>query len=164
MTARKTPVDSFDAFWAQVSSSGTETIRGITVKVPMDVPLALELRIKDLEQSESEDDIRELIALLFGDDVLDRWREAGMGLLEFKTVLAWGMAHATGTKVTFQEAYEAVLAEEAGEGKAPSGQNRAARRKTAKKAAPSPRSASTGGRSKRISAASTASTPRSSRA
>ncbi|MFF3398241.1 hypothetical protein ACFYW6_06980 [Streptomyces sp. NPDC002659] len=163
MTARKT-VDSFDAFWAQVSSTGTETIRGIEVKTPTDVPLALELRIKDLEQSESEDDLRELITLLFGEDILDRWRDAGMGLLEFKTVLAWGMAHATGTKVTFKQAYEAVLAEEAGEGKAPTGQNREARRKTAKKTAASPRSASTGGRSARTSSASTGSARRSSRA
>ncbi|NUK22073.1 hypothetical protein [Streptomyces lunaelactis] len=157
MTARKTPVDSFDAFWAEVSGGATETIRSIEVKVPTDVPLALEMRLKDLQDSESEDDIRELVSILFGGDVLDQWRDAGMGLLEFKTVLAWGMAHATGTKVTFREAYDMVVAEEAGEGKAPSGQNRATRRTAAKKTAASARSASTGGRSNPTSRASTAS-------
>lgn len=160
MTARKAPAPgSYEAFLAEAFGSGTETIRGVTVRVPTDVPLAMEQRMRDLRDSESEDDIRELVAMLFGDDVLDAWRDAGMGLLEFKTVLAWGMAHAAGAGVSFMEAFEAVREAEADEGKAPSGQNRAARR-----AAPKTRSAGTGGRSARTSAASTASGRRSSRA
>lgn len=159
MTARKTAADvgSFDAFWAEVSGGGVETIRGIEVTIPTDVPLALEMRIKDLQESESEDDIRELVALLFGADVLDAWRDAGMGSLEFQTVLAWGMGRASGAALTFREAYDTVTAAADDAGKAP---NRATRRA----AASSKPSAATGGRSKRTSAASTASRRTTSRA
>lgn len=155
MTARKAN-ESWDHFWAEVQGAGTETIRGVEVPIPTDVPLALEQRLKTLESDSSEDGVREMVGLLFGGDVLDRWVENGMGLMEFKTVIAWGMAHATGTKVTFREAYETVLAAEADEGKAP---NRAARR-----AASKPPSGTTGGRSKRTSSASTATARRTSRA
>lgn len=159
MTARKTAQPgSYEAFLAKAFSGGTETIRGVEVRIPTDVPLAMDQRIKDLRDSESEEDIHELVALLFGDDVLGQWIDNGMGAMEFKTVLAWGMAHAAGTEVSFMEAYEIVRAEEAGEGKAPSGQNRQARRAASKS-----RSASTGGRSARTSAASTASRQKSSR-
>lgn len=142
---------SFDAFWAEVSGGATETIRGVVVAVPTDMPIAMEMRITQLQESGSEQDIRELLSLLFGDDVLDEWTEAGMGMRELQTVLTWGIAHASGKPLTFQEAYDALAAaEDAAEGKAP---NRAARR-----AAQSKPSASTGGRSKRTSAVSTAST------
>ncbi|MFF9844611.1 hypothetical protein [Streptomyces sp. NPDC013740] len=154
MTARKH--ESWDDFWTRVTGGGTETIRGVEIQIPTDVPLAMEQRLKALEDSESEDDIREMVGLLFGADVLDRWAENGMGLLEFKTVLAWGMAHAGGAKVTFQEAFDIVLAEEAAEGKAP---NRAARRAVSKRP-----SGGTGGPSKRTSSASTSSARRTSRA
>lgn len=157
--AKKAPADSFDAFWAAQAKSGrTTVIRGVTVPVPADLPLAFELRADELKESEAEQDIRELLSLLFGGDHFDEWRNAGMGLLELKTVLAWGAAQGSGRDVTFAEALEAVTAAE-GEGKAPSGQNRAARR-----AAPKKQSASTGGRSARTSSASTRSAPKSSRA
>lgn len=155
MTARKT--ESWDDFWTRVNGAGTETIRGVEVQVPTDVPLAMEQRLKALEDSESEDDIREMVGLLFGADVLGQWAENGMGLMEFKTVLAWGMAHAGGVEVTFQEAYDIVLAEEAAEGKAPA--NRAQRRAASKKP-----SSGTGGPSRRTSSASTGSARRTSRA
>lgn len=154
MTARK--AESWDAFWGEVQGAGTETIRGVEVPVPTDVPLAMEQRLKALQDDESEDAVREMVALLFGGNVFDSWVANGMGLLEFKTVLAWGMAHASGTKVTFREAYDTVVAAEAGEGKAP---NRAARR-----ASSNARSASTGGPSKRTSSASTGSARTRSRA
>ncbi|MFD4264073.1 hypothetical protein ACFWR9_42325 [Streptomyces sp. NPDC058534] len=149
---RKPAAGSYEAFLAEAFGTGTESIRGIDVRIPTDVPLAMETRLKDLHDSEAEDDLHELVALLFGEDVFSRWIDNGMGVLEFKTVLAWGMAHAAGAGVTFMEAFDLVRAEEASEGKAPSGQNRQARRAAQKK--PSTR---TGGRSARTSAASTAS-------
>ncbi|MFE9645320.1 hypothetical protein ACFYO0_14625 [Streptomyces sp. NPDC006365] len=160
MTARKAPAPgSYEAFLAEAFGGGTETIRGVEVRIPTDVPLAMEQRLNDLRESESEDDLHELVALLFGDDVFGRWIENGMGAMEFKTVLAWGMAHSAGAGVSFMEAFEMVRAEEAGEGKAPSRPNRQARRAASKS-----RSTSTGGRSARTSAASTASRRKSSRA
>lgn len=155
MTARKS--ESWDIFWARVTNAGSETIRGVEVLIPTDVPLAMEHRLKDLEEDTSEEAIHEMVGLLFGPTVLDKWISNGMGLMEFKTVLAWGMAHAAGAKVTFQEAYDIVLAEETAEGKAPA--NRAQRRAASKKP-----SGVTGGPSKRTSNGSTSSARRTSRA
>lgn len=155
MTARTT--EGWDDFWTRVNGAGTETIRDVEIQVPTDVPLAMEQRLKALEDSESEDDIREMVGLLFGADVLGQWRDRGMGLMEFKVVLAWGMAHASGAKVSFQEAYDIVLAEEARGGKAPA--NRAQRRAASKTP-----SGGTGGRSRPTSSGSTGSAPRTSRA
>lgn len=159
--ARKTAAnDSFDAFWAAQAKKGrTTVIRGVTVPIPADLPLAFELRADELQESTAEADIRELLTLLFGTDHFDEWRSKGMGLMELKTVLAWGAAQGSGRDVTFAEALEAVKAGEDGEGKAPSGQNRAARR-----AAPTASSKSTGGRSARTSGASTGSARTGSRA
>lgn len=159
MTARQaTADDSFDAFWAEQSAGRTTVIRGVKVAIPTDLPLAVEMRAKELSESTAEADIRELLSLLFGTDVLDDWRDAGMGLRELQTVLAWATGQAAGKGTTFAEALAAVI-EAAGEGKAPSGQNRAARR-----AAPRKQSASTGGPSKPTSSGSTASTRTRSRA
>lgn len=158
-TAASKKTDSFDAFWAAQAAAGrTTVIRGVTVPVPADLPLAFELRADELKESTAEADIRELLSLLFGADHFDEWKRKGMGLMELKTVLAWGAAQGSGTDVSFAEALEAVKAGEA-EGKAPSGQNRAARR-----SAPKKQSASTGGRSKPTSSASTASARTRSRA
>lgn len=149
MTARKsTPTQSWDEFWAEASGGRTEVIRGVEVTVPTDIPLAMEQRVNDLQASESEEDFAELITLLFGIDALESWREAGMGLLELQTVLAWGIAQANGKELSFGEAFELVK-QQADAGKAP---NRATRRAASRKP-----SASTGGPSKRTSSASTAS-------
>ncbi|MBT2449483.1 hypothetical protein J7F03_20800 [Streptomyces sp. ISL-43] len=152
MTVPKTrqAPDSFDAYWAEVSGARTETIRGITVRVPVDVPMVLEQRMADLQDSEQEEDIAELVAFLFnvGPDTLSTWRQKGMGLTEFQVVLAWGLAHASGSDLTFAQAHELVKKAEA-EGKAQAAApNRAARRAS---------SASTGGRSKPTSGRATAS-------
>ncbi|WKD36501.1 hypothetical protein [Streptomyces xanthophaeus] len=155
MTARKTvssETESFDAFWASVARPTTTIIRGVTVAVPRDMPMLVEQRVEELQDSSSIDDIAELVGMIFGDDCLEKWRDAGMGLLEFQVVLAWGMANARGRETSYQEAFEMVQ-EQAAEGKAPA-PNRAARRS---------RSAGTGGPSKRISSGSTGSARKTSR-
>lgn len=154
--------ETWDAFWAEVSGGRTEVIRGVEVQVPTDMPLAMERRIDELRESEAEEDVAELVALLFGDDVLDAWVDAGMGALEFQTVLTWGMAQAGGQDLTFAQALDLVRTG-GGEGKqvGPKGPNRAARRATG---APAKRSAAGGGRSKPTSRASTSSSRKASRA
>ena len=158
MTARKTArpgEESFDEFWARVSGGATETIRGVTVQVPTDLPLIVDQRVGELQNSSRLEDIQELLGLLFGADVLDQWIQAGMGLREFQVVMTWGLARAGGSELTFQEAYDLVQ-QGAGAGKqlAPTGPNRAARRS---------QSAAGGGRSKRTSSASTATARKTSR-
>ncbi|GGV68807.1 hypothetical protein GCM10010294_24920 [Streptomyces griseoloalbus] len=154
--------ETWDAFWAEVSGGRTEVIRGIEVRVPTDVPMVMEQRIEELRDSEEKEDLAELLALLFGQDVLDQWMANGMGMLELQTVMAWAMAQAGGRDLTFAEALE-VVRSGGGEGKplGPKGPNRAARRATG---APAKRSAAGGGRSKRTTAGSTGSVRRTSRA
>jgi hypothetical protein len=160
--ARKTTGhESWDAFWAEASGGRTTVIRGVEVPVPTDVPLAMEQRIEELQDSESKEDLAELLAMLFGQDVLDQWMDAGMGMLELQTVMAWAMAQAGGRDISFTEALELVRSGEAGKLPGPKGPNRAARRATG---APAKRSAAGGGRSKRTSSVSTGSARRTSRA
>lgn len=160
MTARKTAEHAtWDAFWAEATGGRTEVIRGVEVRVPTDVPLAMEQRIEELSESEAKEDLAELLAMLFGDDVLGVWLENGMGLMELQTVLTWGMAQAGGKDMSFEEALETVRSGGgAGKPLGPKGPNRAARR-----SAPAKRSAAGGGRSKRTTGASTGSARKTSR-
>lgn len=152
MSEQQPDSGAWDAFWDEIRAGGrTETIRGVTVRVPTDIPLAVERRMEELQDSSAMEDVAELVAKIFGADVLDQWIDAGMGMLEFKTVIAWGMAQGTGQDISFRDAYERIRA--ADEGKAPAGANRAARRAASKKP-----SGSSGGRSKPTSSASTRST------
>lgn len=142
---------SWDAFWDEVAAKRrTETIRGVTVTVPADLPLFFPMKLQQAWDSDSEEDFKALVADLFGADTLDAWIEAGMGMQEFQTVLAWGMGQGSGKGTTFAEALEMVRS---GQGKAEPA-NRAERR----------RSAGTGGPSKRTSNASTGSRRKTSRA
>ena len=150
--------ETWDAFWSEVSGGRTEVIRGVEVAVPTDVPMVLEQRIDELRDSDSKEDLAELLALLFGQDVLEQWMDAGMGMLELQTVLTWGMAQAGGRDLSFGEALEIVRSGE-GLGK-PKGPNRATRRATG---APAKRSAAGGGQSKRTTSASTGSARKTSR-
>lgn len=162
VAAETVNTDGWDAFWAEVNttSAPTETIRGVTVPVPSDLPLGFQQRVNELRDSTRDEDVRELVALIFGPGVLDQWIANDMGSREFKVVMAWGMANGGGKTTSFREAYEMVTAAEA-EGKAGSAPspNRAARRAATK----SPSSA-TGSTSRRISSGSTGSARRTSRA
>lgn len=150
MTTRKN--QSWDAFWAEVTPREMVEIRGVKVQIPTDMPLGVERRIQELQDSTALEDVAELVALLFGTDCIEQWREAGMGLMEFQTVLTWGLAHAGGRDLSFAEAYELV---QRGDSEGKVQPNRAARRQ---------RSAATGGRSKPISSGSTGSARTTSRA
>jgi hypothetical protein len=147
--------ESWDDFKRRLSGR-TEEICGVVVPVPTDVPWNFETRLADLQDSSEQKDIEELVAMLFGDDVFDQWVENGMGKVEMMTVLTWGMAQGNGKDITFSQAYDLCTSDDPGKAL---NQNRATRR-----AASKPRSATTGARSKRTSAASTGSARKTSRA
>lgn len=158
---RSTGHETWDAFWAEATGGRTEVIRGVEVQVPTDMPMVMEKRVEELSDSDREEDLAELISLLFGDDVLSAWVEAGMGARELQTVLTWGMAHASGRDLSFAEALDLVR-NGGGEGKqvGPKGPNRATRRAAG---APARQSAAGGGRSKPTSRGSTTSARKTSR-
>ncbi|MER7363571.1 hypothetical protein [Nonomuraea wenchangensis] len=114
----------FDAFWAEQlrkeraehGQQPTEVIRGITVNVPQDLPMRFRAKARAMRDQDGDDAFKELLAALFGVDVLDAWDKAGMGAREFRVILAWAMASGEGTPITWQEAYEAVMSKEDGEG------------------------------------------------
>lgn len=139
---------SWDDFWVEVGAQArTETIRGVRVTVPTDLPLRVVVRAEQLAASTSLDDVRELLVDIFAADVLDAWTDAGMGALELRTVLAWASAHGSGKPITFAEALDVVRGADQGEAPAPVPPNRAARRATSR----------IGGRSKPTSPANTGS-------
>jgi hypothetical protein len=146
----ETETQSWDDFWSEVNAkSTTEVIRGVTVTVPTDLPLGFQQRMTALQYSERDEDVQELVSMIFGPGVLDKWLDTGMGSREFKVILMWGMSNGGGKAISFREAYDMLLVAEA-EGKAFGRPNRAARRAATR----SPSSA-TGGQSKRTSNAST---------
>lgn len=106
----------WDAFWAETlrkereqrGIAPTVTIRGVTVRVPQDLPLSYQAKADRLKDSSSDEAFAELLAELFGADVLDVWRDDGMGLREFRTILAWALSHGRGQPISFREAYELV--------------------------------------------------------
>ncbi|HEY9368941.1 hypothetical protein [Streptomyces sp.] len=149
---------SWEDFKREAFGGRTETICGVTVPVPSDLPMALEEIAGGLSAESTEDEFAEVVALLYGEGVFEQWRAAGMGAVELMTALMWGMAQGSGNDISFMQAYEAVTSDDPGKALGQN-QNRAARR-----AASKPRSATTGGRSKRTSSASTASTRTRSRA
>lgn len=155
--AASADTQGWDAFWSEVNAKGaTETIRGVIVPVPTDLPLGFQQRMNQLKDSTRDEDVQELVTLIFGEGVLDQWVAAEMGTREFQVVLGWGVANGGGKPTTFREAYDMVMTAEA-EGKAP-GPNRATRRAATKKP-----SSATGATSKRTSSASTTSTRTASR-
>ncbi|WP_151480622.1 hypothetical protein [Streptomyces albicerus] len=159
MTARKHPIDdSFDAFWdEQHGGHRTTVVKGVTVVVPNDLPVGFGERYAALSDSSSDEDVAELIAMLFGEEAAEKWlAPPKIGTRQLMTVLLWGMAQASGDDITFAEALERVTKELKGKAQSP---NRAARRAVSKKP-----SASTGGQSRPTSAASTTSARKSSRA
>lgn len=160
-TAETVDTASFDAFWAEVQGKRqSEIIRGVSVPVPDDLPIRFRKRMIELQDSDRDEDVQELVGMIFGEGILDQWIAAGMGGREFKVVMTWGLANGGGKPTSFREAFDIVQNADAQgkEASAPS-PNRAARR-----AATNSRSSATGTTSKRTSSASTASAPRTSRA
>ncbi|WP_113699186.1 hypothetical protein [Nonomuraea lactucae] len=146
--------ESWDDFWAEVqrkeaaerTGPPTQTIRGVEVRVPHDLPLLFERKVDQLKDASDEAAFAELVAELFGVDVLDAWIDAGMTGREFEVVLAWGMANGKGRTMSFREAYELIQKRNNNQGKAPASSTRK-----------SARSGGSGRSSKRTSGASTAS-------
>lgn len=140
-------VESWDAMWAEVRGDRTETIRGVVVRVPTGFTLDLEQRLEELKTASGLGGFIAIATELFGAAACAELREARLDLLQWQVLVAWGMSHARGVPVTFRQAYDEVKARNA---EAPQG----------KASAPTKRSAAgSGGRSRRTSSASTASTP-----
>lgn len=142
---RATETQSHDEFWASIDApEETETILGVTVRVPSPgtVTLRTKTRLERLDLAEVEDE--DLVAALddlYGEGSFQRWYERGMTYQRLAVVMAWGIARAGGSPISWADAYEAVST-----GKAPERmlRERALRAKDGSSGA----SVSTGGQSK----------------
>jgi hypothetical protein len=139
---------SWEAFKADTFATRTEVIEGVTVPVPADIPLNFTAAFGALSPESDVADFGDAVTLLYGAGVFDQWVENGMGAIGLLTALMWGYMQGGGQDVTFADAYRVVTSEDPGKAVTAVVGNRAARRS---------QSSSTGGRSKRTSAASTAS-------
>lgn len=102
-------VEDFDAFWAdQAAAVKPAKIRGVVVRPPHDVPLGLLQQIDTVMGSSDEQALHQVTAQIFGRDILSTWIDAGMGMIEFQTVIAWAGAAMQGTPVDFGEALRIV--------------------------------------------------------
>jgi len=119
-------VEDFDGFWARqhaqraggASTRARARVRGVIVTAPLDIPIAFELRSRQVQKSKDPDEVKALIALLTGPEVLERLIDAGIGGDELQVVLAWACANAGHRKrVSFGEVARRVAeAEAAGRG------------------------------------------------
>lgn len=139
-----TELEDFDQFWSASGRVGAElrNVFGVDVRLPAALPLHFEMKARRLADSESEEDTRELVAILFGPGTFTQWMDAGMDGEQFAVLLAWGVANAKGKPTTLAEAralyLEAEHAKDAG--------NRATRRAEGKARKPGkPGKTTTGG-------------------
>ncbi|MEL3944500.1 hypothetical protein [Streptomyces sp. LNU-CPARS28] len=138
-------VADFDAFFtehaAQVEGVPLRLF-GREYRLPTSLPLLFTLQMERLKDSSDPDDIRKMLASLFGPDALDQWAERGMTDRQLGVVLVWSTANCRRPgAVSMTEAARLYdERENATAGKVPA--NRAERRKTSK---PKKKAATSGG-------------------
>lgn len=131
----------FDAFFAEEVDKGKRpqqpvTVCGKTYTLPDSLPLMFTLSAERVQQSQSIDDVRKMLAPLFGRTALDDWAEGGMTDRQFRIVLIYSAANVRSPGSLTMEAAarlhdEQEAAKAAGKAQAPA--NRAERRKSSKK-------------------------------
>ncbi|MEV5086880.1 hypothetical protein AB0N18_02835 [Streptomyces griseoincarnatus] len=131
----------FDAFFGEEVDKGKRPrqplrVCGKTYVLPDSLPLMFTLQAERVQQSSSVDDVRAMLAPLFGRDALDEWADAGMTDRQFRIVLMYAAANVRKPGSLTMEAAARMHDEQesakTAEGKA-AGPNRAARRKKTKK-------------------------------
>ncbi|WP_329148288.1 hypothetical protein OIU91_19840 [Streptomyces sp. NBC_01456] len=121
-------VADFDAFFAEQNEprfGATLRLFGREYVLPTSLPLLFTLQMERVQNSSDADDIRRLLASLFGPTALDEWAEHGMTDRQLGVVLLWSAANARepgcisiAEAVELYDEQEAGKQEEGGEGKA----------------------------------------------
>lgn len=90
-------VADFDAFFAEQGPAKREGERlrlyGREYRLPATVPALFTLQLQRVQNSARPEDIRAMLAALFGPDAVDDWAAHGMGDDQLGTVLLWGTAN-----------------------------------------------------------------------
>src|SRR5690606_4494521 len=121
----------FDAFFSEEVDKGTRarqtlTYGGKQYVLPDSLPLMFTLQSERVQESSSIDDVRAMLAPLFGRAALDDWAAAGMTDRQFRIVLMYAAANVRRPgSLTMEAAARLHDEQEAGKAQAP---NREARR------------------------------------
>ncbi|MFK0108514.1 hypothetical protein [Streptomyces sp. NPDC091217] len=119
----------FDAFFAEESATRprqTLTLFASTYTLPESLPLMFTLQMERVQHSSDADDVRKMLATLYGADVLDTWTEHGMTDRQLGVVLIYSAANIRRPgSCTMQRAAQLYEQQEAGKATA---SNRAQRR------------------------------------
>lgn len=101
--------EDFDAFWESRTRKVRLTkIMGQVVELPPALPLRFEMEARRVERSRSEEDVRRLVGILFGEDALDGWIERGLDSEQFPVLLAWGPRVIAGQDITLAEVADLI--------------------------------------------------------
>lgn len=97
-------LEDFDAFWtARDRKHPTVKIMGKDYTLPASLPLQFELEARRLQRSKKNGDVQKLVGILFGQDSMAEWAEAGMDIEQFQLLLAWAPRRIAGQKITLAE-------------------------------------------------------------
>lgn len=90
-------VADFDAFFAEQAEPEPQGVPlklyGRTYTLPGTLPALFTLQLHRVQNSARPDDIRRLLASLFGPDAVDHWTERGMSDRQLGIVLLWSTAN-----------------------------------------------------------------------
>lgn len=117
-TDTRPEVADFDAFFAEQTRPSPQGVPlrlyGRDYVLPPKLSTIFALQLHRVHNSAHPDDIRRLLAALFGPDAVDHWAEAGMDDRSFGIVLLWSTSNMTSPgSMTMAEAAEAHDAREA---------------------------------------------------
>ncbi|WP_406321054.1 hypothetical protein [Streptomyces sp. NBC_00519] len=115
-------VADFDQFFAEHAEprfGAVLKLYGREYVLPTSLPLLFTLQMERVKDSDNPDDIRRLLASLFGPAALDEWAEHGMTDRQLGIVLVWAAANSREPGcLSMREAAAAYDEREADEGKA----------------------------------------------
>ncbi|MGW9041252.1 hypothetical protein ACWGQL_01600 [Streptomyces lydicus] len=89
-------VADFDAFFSETTEPRFGAVLRLYEReyvLPTSLPLLFTLQMERVKDSEDPDDIRRLLASLFGPRALDEWAEHGMTDRQLGIVLVWAAAN-----------------------------------------------------------------------
>lgn len=90
-------VADFDAFFAEQAEQEPQGVPlklyGRTYTLPGTLPALFTLQLHRVQHSARPEDIRRLLASLFGPDAVDHWTERGMSDRQLGIVLLWSTAN-----------------------------------------------------------------------
>lgn len=132
LDALRVEVADFDAFFAEQAEPeprGVELkLYGRSYTLPGTLPALFTLQLHRVQNSSRPEDVRRLLASLFGPDAVDHWTEVGMSDRQLGIVLLWSTANvAEPDSVSMQRAAE--LYDEREQGKQGKAQPRPAKPK-----------------------------------